>query len=346
MAKKRAIPKRRAKKKPFRKVDPALQLIKVLGALAILALLVVSAGVLTRHIMRRPATNVPPVVQMPVPPARNLEKPTYEIYPPQEPPPKPLAKLHQLPGDHPPVVAIVIDDIGYDHQIAEKLLAVDAPLTFSVLPYGPFSRQIAAEARSKGHEIMLHLPMEPKEYPAVNPGPGALLNQMTPDQFIDQLKADIDQIPGLKGVNNHMGSAISTSPERMRQIFSILKKGGLYYIDSRTTAETVARPSAELLHIPFTERDIFIDHVETQQFIRKQLRKLIKRARHQGYAVGIAHPHAVTCKILSELLPELKKSVELVPASMVIDTVMLTQGKSSHAVGATASSIHEVQNAD
>jgi polysaccharide deacetylase 2 family uncharacterized protein YibQ len=178
---------------------------------------------------------------------------------------------------------------------------------------------------------MLHLPMEPKEFPGVNPGPGALLNQMTPDEFIGQLKADIDRIPGLKGVNNHMGSAISTSPERMRQIFTILKKDGLYYIDSRTTAETVARPSAELLQIPFTERDIFIDHFENQRFIRKQLHKLIKRAQRQGYAVGIAHPHAVTCKVLADLLPGLKKSVQLVPASMVIDTVMLAQAGKTHA---------------
>jgi uncharacterized protein len=346
MAKKRAIPKRRTKKKSSRKADPALQLIKVVGALAILALLVVSAGVLTRHILRKPATDVPPVVQIPVPPAKQPEKPTYEIYPPQEPPPKPLAKLHQLPGDHPPVVAIIIDDIGYDHPLAEKLLALDAPLTFSVLPYGPFSREIAMEARSRGHEIMLHLPMEPKEYPAVKPGPGALLNRMTPDQFIDQLKADILQIPGLRGVNNHMGSSISTSPKRMRQIFTILKKDGLFYIDSRTTAETVARPSAELLHVPFAERDIFIDHVETQRFIRKQLHKLIKRARRQGYAVGIAHPHALTYKVLAELLPELKKSVEMVPASMVVDTVMLAQARNTQARRVAASTHHDIQNAD
>jgi polysaccharide deacetylase 2 family uncharacterized protein YibQ len=346
MAKKRATTKRRTKKKASRKASPSLQLIKVAGALAILALLVLGAGMLTRYILRRPVTNVPPVVQMPVPPAKTQEKPTYEVYPPPEPPTKPLARLHQLPGDHPPVVAIVIDDIGYDRHIAEKLLAMDAPLTFSVLPYGPFSRKIAGEARSKGHEIMLHLPMEPKEYPAVNPGPGSLLNKMTPDEFIGQLKADIDQIPGLKGVNNHMGSAISTSPARMRQIFTILKKEGLYYIDSRTTAETVARPSAELLHMPFTERDIFIDHVETRDFIRKQLHKLIKRARRQGYAVGIAHPHAITYKVLTELLPELKKSVELVPASMVIDTVMQAKAGNSHAFRATASSSHKLQNTD
>ena len=154
MAKKRAIPKRRARRRPSRKTDPALQTVKILGALVILLLLVVGAGLMARQLLRRPATNAPPVAHIPVQPAKKLDKPTYEIYPPKEPPPKPLDKLRQLPGDHPPVVAIVIDDIGYDRKIASRLLAMDAPLTFSVLPYGPFSREIVSEARSKGHEIM------------------------------------------------------------------------------------------------------------------------------------------------------------------------------------------------
>lgn len=336
MAKKRAIPRasgKRSKKKKPRRPDLALQLVKTFGAVTVLVFLVVSAGVLARYILKRPQTDVAPVAQTPVPPVKKQEKPTYEIFPTKEPPPRPITKLPQLPGDHPPVVAIVVDDIGYDRQIASRFLAMEAPLTFSVLPYGPFSMEIAVEARSRGHEIMLHLPMEPNEFPAVNPGPGALLSQMTADEFIDQLKDDIERIPGLKGVNNHMGSAISTSPERMRQIFTILKRRGLYYIDSRTTAETVARPSAELLQVPFTERDIFIDHFEDERFIRKQLRGLIKRARRQGYAVGIAHPHAVTCRVLADFLPKLKRDVELVPASMVVDTVMLAKAGKTHISG-------------
>jgi polysaccharide deacetylase 2 family uncharacterized protein YibQ len=325
MAKKRATPKRRTKKRSARNTDMALQLMKILGALSVLVLLTVSAGLLARYMLRRPPTDTPPAAHLMVPPVKKQSKPAYEIFPQKEPPPKPVAKLPQLAGDHPPLVAIVIDDIGYDAQTAEKLLKIDAPLTFSVLPFGPHSREIAAEARSKGHEIMLHLPMQPNEFPAVNPGPGALLSQMKSNEFIGQLEDDLNQIPGLKGVNNHMGSAISTSPERMRQIFSILKKRGLYYIDSRTTAETVARPSAELLQIPFTERDIFIDHREDEQFIRKQLHELIKRAQRQGYAVGIAHPHAITCRVLSEFMPEMKQAVALVPASMVVDAVMMAQ---------------------
>jgi len=324
MAKKRTKAKsaRRKKGRAARRPDMALQLMKVIGALAMLVLLVVIVAMMARFLIRRPQGYVPPVVQMPAPPAKTHDTPAFEIYPQKPLPPKPITKLPQLPGGHPPLVAIVIDDIGYDPQIAHQLLSLDAPLTFSVLPYGPFSRKLAAQARTQGHEIMLHLPMEPNEYPAVNPGPGALLAQMTPDQLIAQLERDLSEISGLKGVNNHMGSGISTSPERMRQIFSILKKHNLYYIDSRTTAETVARPSAELLKIPFAERDIFIDHFVDEGFISSQLKKLIKRAQDQGYAVGIAHPHAITLKVLTEFLPLLKEKVELVPASMVVEAEM------------------------
>ena len=173
--------------------------------------------------------------------------------------------------------------------------------------------------------------MEPKEFPQVNPGPGALLSQMTPDELISQLNAHLDRFVGIKGVNNHMGSGLSSSSRQMRQVFSVLKKRGLFYIDSRTSADTVARPSAQLLKLPFAERDVFIDHFENDQFIRGQLKLLTKRARHQGYAVGIAHPHPLTYEILAETLPQLKQAVELVPASMVVEAEMLAHADTAQA---------------
>jgi polysaccharide deacetylase 2 family uncharacterized protein YibQ len=127
-----------------------------------------------------------------------------------------------------------------------------------------------------------------------------------------------------------MGSALSESSEHMRQIFSILKQRDLFYIDSRTTAKTVARPSARLLQIPFAERDIFIDHIEDERFIRGQLDQLIKRAQQQGYAVGIAHPHSITYKVLSEFMPMLKEKAELVPASMLVEAATLAERESVH----------------
>jgi hypothetical protein len=331
MANKRAKPKKKRPGGRSRKVpDLTKQIIKICGGLGLLVLLVLLAAMLAHLLIKRTPASVTPGALRPPPPVTPPAAPTYEVFPDKEIPPKPLTRLRPLPGDRPPLVAIIVDDIGYDRRAAALFLAMDAPLTFSMLPFGQFSQQIAAEARSKGHEIMLHLPMEPNEFPTADPGPGALLSSMTPDQLIEQLRTDLGRVSGIKGVNNHMGSELSESSEHMRQIFSILKQHGLYYIDSRTTAQTVARPSAQLLQIPFAERDIFIDHFEDEQFIRAQLRRLIKRAERQGYAVGIAHPHPLTHTVLAEFLPELKQKVQMVPASMVVEAATLAESGTVH----------------
>ena len=325
--------KKRSKKGP----DLTFQLIKIFGSLILLVMIVLGAGVAARWLIGTPTDHTSAAVRPSigvskpsvVPP--RVEKPTYEVPSKGNPPAKPLNRLPQLPGDRPPLVAIIIDDIGYDRHIADQFMAMDVPLTFSMLPYGPFCRAIVEQARAKGLEIMLHLPMEPNEYPMVNPGPGALLAEMSADEFIAQLRKNISQVQGIKGVNNHMGSRISSSPGRMRQIFSILKKQNLYYVDSRTTTETVARPSARLLRLPFAERDIFIDHFDDPDFIRSQLERLIQRARRQGYAVGIAHPHANTVRIIDAFLPRLKEQVTLVPASMVVQKAMLAEAPPTNA---------------
>ncbi len=343
MAKKRAQSKRGGRKRS-RGPDYSLQTLKIVCGLCVLVLLVVGAGFLAELVLKRPplpakaAVQPKPRYQVPqvtVP----AQKPVYELFPqgtpqppsrPAERPPTPQ-RLPQLPGEHPPLVAIIIDDIGYDRHIAGELMDLNVPLTFSMLPGAPFSQQILAQARAKGLEIMLHLPMEPNEYPQVDPGLGALFAHMAPDDLISQLNADLDQFSGVKGVNNHMGSKVSASPEQMRQIFSILKKRGLFYIDSRTAADTVAGPSARLLQLPFAERDIFLDHREDPAFIRNQLNLLVKRAQIQGYAVAIGHPYPVTYQVLSEYLPQLKAKVSLVQASAVVDQAMLAQARTAHA---------------
>jgi hypothetical protein len=346
MAKKRAAPKRRTKKK-IRRPDLTLQLLKIFGSVALLILLLVGAGFLAHYSLQiperkreRPPTADSAPTRRPEPPppkpaskppsagvSKPAAKPTYEVYPVKEPLPKPVEKLTPIEDHQAPLVAIIIDDIGYDAQIGEMLLDLNAPLTFAFLPQAPFSRELLGQARSSGHEIMLHLPMEPNEYPDVDPGPGALLSAMSPDRLISQLESDLDELPGIKGVNNHMGSRLSASPEQMRQILSIVKKRGLFYVDSRTSAETVARASAKLLKVPFAERDIFIDHVDDPESIRSQIQRLVKRAQKQGYAIGIAHPHAHTYKILKEMLPEIKNQVQLVPASKVVQIEITKNGE-------------------
>ena len=319
MVKRKTIKKRakkKARKKARKKTSLTASVIKIFFGFAILLLLVFLAGLLAHHFMLRKEP-VKPLHPSQKPPITKI--PTFEIYPEKEiPPQKPPLKPKIILPDELPKVAIIIDDLGYDRFIAKKFLALDGVFTFSVLPHGPYTKRIAKAAEAKGYDVMLHLPMEPIEYPSVNPGPGALLTSMSPDELIEQLRKDLDDVPSIKGVNNHMGSRMTTVSTQMYQIFSILKQRNLFFIDSRSTAKTVCEPSARLLQIPFAQRDVFIDHIPDPEFIRKQLRQLVKIAKRKGVAVGIAHPHKITYKILRQELPELKKKVRLVPASKIV----------------------------
>lgn len=319
MAKKKSTRGRKQSRRTRKKTSLRGSILKALGALCLLVALVVAVAMVARFLttpqkpasVRLPAKAVRPA-KKPLP-----EKPTFEIYPREKiPAERPLVK--PPPKNILPKVAIIIDDLGYDGSIAQKFIDLKAALTYSILPYSPYRKKIARLARARGYDVMLHLPMEPVEYPRVNPGPGTLLSSMSPDALIGQLRKDLDEVPSIKGVNNHMGSRLTTESERMNQIFSVLKKRKLFFIDSRTTAKTRCKSSARLFHLPFAQRDVFIDHHPKADFIRRQLKELVRVAQRHGEAVGIVHPHSVTYRILREELPELQKKVQLVPASEIV----------------------------
>ena len=314
-SKTRGRKKKPTKRKPARKrtARPS-QLLRVIIGLSILVFLVVVAGALVHVLLQR---SHPPQADRGH--ANPKTEPPFEIYPVDDPPPASLPK-EPVPSaqDRLPKVALIIDDVGNDRRLARKFIRLDSNLTISILPQSPFTKHIARDARENGLEIMLHQPMEPNEYPKVNPGPGVLLSTMSPDAIIDQLNANLDAIPEIKGVNNHMGSKMTADAPQMRQIFSVLKKRGLYFVDSRTTRESMCRMSAGLLQVPFAERDVFIDHRHTSAFIHRQLKLLVRIAQKQGFAVGIAHPHMSTYEVLLETLPEIKKRVDLVPVSQIV----------------------------
>jgi polysaccharide deacetylase 2 family uncharacterized protein YibQ len=313
MAKRKTGRPNKPKSKTRRKKSPQTNFIKAVMGLGILIVLVIAAGVLVRHLLLQKHA------VKPVAPPAAPRTPVFEVYPPKEVPPhKSIPKPAPAIPKGLPKIAIIIDDIGYDKEIVEKFLGLDATFTFSILPYSPFQESIAKSVRSKRLDVMLHLPMEPNEYPAVNPGPGALLTSMSPDQLIDQLQKNLDSVPFIQGVNNHMGSKMTTVSTQLYQIFSVLKKRKLFFIDSRTTAETLCRPSAQLLQVPFSQKDVFLDHIQRPDFIRKQIHRLIRIAHSHGEAIGIAHPYDVTYDALKELLPELKKKATLVRASDVV----------------------------
>ena len=323
MAKRKATRKKKIRRKSSNNNLFQSSLAKVLAGVSILVLLVVTAGLLMHFLVSpdKPSKSVSPVKSVPPTPQTSAKSPAFEIYPSKKIPSVKKPVKSTTPAKHRPLVAIIIDDLGYDKKIAIKFSKLNAVLTFSILPHSPFQKTIAHLSREKGFDIMLHLPMEPVEYPDVNPGPGTLLTSMTPDQLTRQLENDLDAVPFIKGVNNHMGSKMTAASSQMYQIFTILKKRGLDFVDSRTTVETLCKPSARLFQIPFAQRDVFLDHVATVEFIRKQLNELVRIAQHNGYAVGIGHPHSLTYQVLREMLPELQKKVRLVPASEIVDLV-------------------------
>lgn len=324
MARHKSSRKKPRPKKSRKKISLRLSLLKTLAGSSILVLVVAGIGLLF-YFLIPPKQTPKPLASKKSPWAKEKrvpEKPVFEIYPQVKVPiDKPIAKPQTPPDKLLPKVAIIIDDLGYDKRIAEKFLELDAVFTFSILPHSPFLKKINRLARDNGVEIMLHLPMEPIEYPTVNPGPGTLLTSMSPDKLISQLEINLDALPSAKGVNNHMGSKMTADSNPMHQIFSILKKRDLFFIDSRTSIATLGKPSARLFKVPFAQRDVFIDHLQEPDLIRRQINELVDIAERYGEAIGIAHPHSVTYKILQEMLPELQKKVQLVPASWLVHEI-------------------------
>lgn len=322
MVKKKAGPAKRPNKSKSRRPNIFKRdLKKTVAGIAILLVGVIVCGVLLHYLLKdRRRLKVPePVRTAAVQPKPVMAKPAFEVFPKKDAPvrERPVPPQVKTTRER-PKVAIIIDDLGYDANIAQKFIDLEAVLTFAILPFGPFQHQIADSVHAKGFETMLHLPMEPVEYPNIDPGKGALLTKMTPDELIEQLNKNLETLPRARGVNNHMGSRMTTHSIQMYQIFSVLKKRELFFIDSRTTAETLCKPSARLFQLSFSQRDVFLDNVQQAAAVRRQIDQLLKIAENHGEAVGIAHPYEVTVDVMREMLPEIRKKVDLVPASAVV----------------------------
>jgi len=219
-----------------------------------------------------------------------------------------------------PKIAIVIDDLGSKDKISQELLRWNLPITFAILPFTPYSKRLAREAHRQGKEVILHLPMEPRGYPQIRPGEGVLLGEMEEGRLLRQLSKDIEAVPYIRGVSNHMGSRLMEDPEKIKIIFSELKRRGLFFLDSRTTAQTVGLQVAQSVGLKAIERSVFIDHSSTEEDIKGQLEQLIQVSLSKGKAIGIGHPHPSTIKSIKEMIPKMKeKGIEIVPLSAVME---------------------------
>jgi len=215
--------------------------------------------------------------------------------------------------------AIVIDDMGGDLEAVHKLLALDCPLTFSVLPHLPYAQVTAQDAHRRGLEVMLHLPMEPDAGAPVSPGEGAIFVGMNAAQVQRVVQNDLASVPYVAGVNNHMGSRATKDTALMAEVMKILADHQLYFIDSRTTAATVALEVARRRHLPAFYRTVFLDDRETVADTLGQLRKFRHTVEQEGVALAIGHPYATTIAALAKFLPELERAdIELVAPSQIV----------------------------
>lgn len=207
-----------------------------------------------------------------------------------------------------PQVAIIIDDMGYHGKVGRKLIALPLHLSFSFLPYAPFTRQQEAEAFTSGHTVMLHLPMQPQGR-QWNPGPGALYLGQSDGLQEKILNMDLSWVPHAMGVNNHMGSLYTQNPQAMRSLLVDLGHKGLFFVDSVTTPKSAAYRLARKLGIKTGRRQIFLDNIQSKEKIRLQLDKLMSEAGREGRAIGIGHPYPETLQVLTDELPMLNARV-------------------------------------
>jgi uncharacterized protein len=282
----------------------------------------------------------------------HVENSTPESAPPKLPPgpvlpPKPVFSSRDIPADShsprqgslsialnkpsstlpvpaPPVpsvkpsvarIAIVIDDFGQDLGIAKKFLLLPFPVAFSILPYQTHSKEIAELVHSHGKEVLLHCPMEPIGYPKVDPGRGALLLSMSEDTIRQNVRTALDSSPYFTGVNNHMGSRMTQNEAAMKAVLGEVNQRGLFFIDSCTTPGSIAYSVARELKIPSRKRDIFLDNNVSSDSIRSQVSRLIRKARIEGTALAIGHPHEATLKALQEASGQFgEQGIEIVRA--------------------------------
>lgn len=214
-------------------------------------------------------------------------------------------------------IAIIIDDIGYNLPLGHQAVAIDAPLTLAVLPFTPGASRLAEAGHRSGKEIMLHAPMS--NFMDKKLGPGALTPALDKPAFLQVLRDNIRDIPHVRGVNNHMGSELTTLAKPMQWLMEELLEQNLYFIDSLTNSDSVAYSTAREYGVTSQKRDVFLDNTQDEQAIEKAFNKLLRRARRNGYAIGIGHPYPETLAVLERLLPGLsEQGVRLVPVSSLI----------------------------
>ncbi len=233
----------------------------------------------------------------------------------------PLSARSRLPAIHRREnarLAIIIDDLGYDRSAADALLSLGFPLTVSVLPHLPLSSEVAEEAYRRGDEVMLHIPMQ-SESETAKTEEVELRVGMDAKQVDSALAGMLETVPHVAGVNNHQGSRATADPALMAALMPELRRRGLFFVDSRTLASTVAYDTAERFGVRAASRKVFLDDLPSHEAILKQLDLAARDAERDGTAIAIGHPRPDTIAALAEGLPRTEsKGIRLVFVSELV----------------------------
>lgn len=212
-----------------------------------------------------------------------------------------------------PKVAFIIDDLGYETEVAKKMMELEFPVTLSILPFLQYSEFIAEEGRKNNQEIMLHLPMESSNSSA-NHGPGAIKSYMSEEEIRQAVRDSILNFPYIIGVNNHMGSKITEDRKIMEIILEEIRELNLFFIDSMTSKNSIAYEVAQEMEIKSAVRSVFLDNENDMEYIKGQMLKVQETALREGEAIAIGHSRINTFYVLKRMIPELiKAGIEIVP---------------------------------
>ena len=291
----------------------------LLLVLASLAATVYFVFLRTRAPRTGPAPRPPRVVERPagtLPTAPPQEQPTPAELPPATPvvPPPPEPPAAVAPGVVPgktAKLAIIIDDMGFRRETGDRLLALDLNLTFSFLPDGPHTTELAQKAGRLRRDILLHLPLEPDD-PKWNPGPGTLTVAMSGEKMRAAFNQALATVPKAIGVNNHMGSRFTADPRAMGTLLTLLRDHNLFFIDSITTPKSTGSSLAVAMGVKTARRHIFLDNDQNKEKISAHLNALVELAQNHGQAVGIGHPYPVTLAALRDFQNTLPAGVTVV----------------------------------
>lgn len=217
-----------------------------------------------------------------------------------------------------PWIAIVIDDVGVNKRGAEMAVRMPAPLTLAFMTYADNLASMTKEALGRGHELLLHFPMEPDDLKHNDPGRNALMVGLSDAELDRRLEWGLGRFDGFVGLNNHMGSRFTRNRAGMHRVVLALRKRGLLFLDSVTTGSSIAAAEARRAGLTVLERDIFLDHIPTSEEVARQLALLEQRAKAKGFAIGIGHPQEFTLDVIRAWLPLARsRGFDIVPISVV-----------------------------